>query len=174
MPIQKNFTVLGVNHKVQGDTEYPGAFDDPDYIDLLTVIISSNNIDFVGEECTPNPTHAKKIAQELLGEGHHQNVDPLVGPERDQLGIGNTGGGFSLPSASGGQYYVHCMIVSDQENREKEWVDRLIDRTAVNGLLICGHAHALIVAFRIRNLGYEVSARIYLPLSKLCGHQSQT
>src|SRR5260370_28477403 len=123
MPIQKNFIVLGVNHKVQGNAEHPGTFDDPDYIDLLTVIISSNNIDFVGEECTASPTHAKKIARELLGEGHHQNVDPLIGGEREQLGIGITGGMLPLQSQFGGEDAGRCQTVSGHGKREASWVE---------------------------------------------------
>ncbi len=169
MLIQKNFVVLGVNHQVQGNAEYPGTFHDPDYVDLLTVIIRSKSIDFVGEECTSYPTHAKEIAQELLGEGHHQNVDPLIGSERERLGIGSTGGMSWLQNPAGGKYAINCQIVSEQEKREAVWVDRLIERTAVNGLLICGHLHALSVAFRLRNRGFEVNARVYLPLRKLCG-----
>jgi hypothetical protein len=141
MSIQKNFVVLGVNHKVQGNADHQGTFYDPDYIDLLAVIIRSNNIDFVGEECTSNPTYAMEIARKLLGEGHHQNIDPLMGAERERLGIGDTGGMLSLRNPSGGEYGVSCQIVSEQEKREKVWVDRLIEITAMNGLLICGHTH---------------------------------
>jgi hypothetical protein len=174
MPIQKNFVILGVNHKVQGDLERPGTFEDPDYLDLLTVIIQTNNIDFVGEEGTSNPTYAQKIAKELLGEGHHQNVDPLVGAEREALGIESTGRMLSFQNPLGNEYGVWCEVVAEQEKREEIWVDRLIEKTAVSGLLICGHLHTLSVAFRLRDRGFEVNARVYLPLNKLCGHQERT
>jgi hypothetical protein len=118
MPILKTFTVLGVNHKVQGDAEHQGTFYDPDYIDLVAVIIRSNNIDFVGEECTSNPTYAMEIARELLGEGHHRNVDPLRGAEREELGIGSTGGMISLRNPLGGEYGISCEVVPEQEKRE--------------------------------------------------------
>ena len=77
MQTAKRFTILGVNHKVHGRSTHPGTFGDPDYLDLLAFLVPSNNIDFVGEECKGNPTHAKRTAQELLGEGHYANVDPL-------------------------------------------------------------------------------------------------
>jgi len=174
MPIQKKFVILGVDHRVQGDATCEGAIEDSDYEHLLDTIIDSNNLDFVGEECRSNPTHAAKIAREQLGEGHHQNVDPLIENEREQFGIGDTGRRISFRSASGGEYLVTCEIVTEQEKREKIWVNRLIESTSTNGLLICGYAHALSVAFRIRELGFEVNVRTYLPLHKLCGHQAQT
>jgi hypothetical protein len=74
---EKSFVVLGVSHRVQGEKDFHGAFDDPVYRAIVNEMISNERIDFVGEEGGFNTTDAEKIAQSLLGAGHYLNVDPL-------------------------------------------------------------------------------------------------
>src|SRR6266849_3970660 len=136
----KFFIVLGVSHRVQGDMTFVRAIHDPDFTTVVSEIISSDHIDFVGEECGINVTVAEKVAQDLLGTGHYLNVDPPV-EDRTRYGICDT---YCPPPLSG--LPVHRWIVAENEKREQIWVERLIERTAAKGLLICGFYHAFSVA----------------------------
>jgi hypothetical protein len=137
------------------------AIDDPDYATVVSEIISSNDIDFVGEERGINVTVAEKVAHDLLGAGHYLNVDPPV-EDRMRQGIGKA---YCPPPLSG--LPVHRWIVAENEKREQIWVDRLVERTSAKGLLICGFYHAFSVAAKLLNRGFEVEARTYIPWEKL-------
>ncbi|SRR6266566_3036505 len=163
----KFFFVLGVNHKVQGESNFPGTFVDPDYDKVVRDIISSKGIDFVGEEGGDHTTIAERITQELLGAGHYLNVEP---ENRSEHRIGETYDGYKLPSASGGEFDVLRWMVAENEKRERIWVDHLIEKTTSTGLLICGFYHAFSVAAKLLDRGFDVEARTYLPYDKLCSH----
>lgn len=158
------FYVLGVSHTMQGETTVPGHFEDPDYATLVTNIISSTGVDFVGEEGGNDTTFAEKITNDLLGPGHYLNVEQQ---DRYQHDIGTTYDGYKLPSASGGQFDVVRWFVSENEKREKIWVDHLVARTDRTGCLICGFYHAFSVAAKLFDRGFEVESRTYLPHDKL-------
>jgi len=155
----KSFVVLGVSHSVQGDVDFIDAFDDPDYRDIVSQIISNDRIDFVGEECAVNTTDAERIALKLLGAGHYLNVDS---EDKKKEGVGNT----YVPPAVG-ELPVHGWVVSENEKREQIWVDLLVERTAERGLLICGFYHAFSVAAKLFKREFDVDARTYMPWEKL-------
>jgi hypothetical protein len=160
----KFFIILGVSHRVQGEPDFHGAFHDPDYATVVSEIISSNHIDFVGEEAGNHTTVAENITTSSLGAGHYLNVEP---ENREQHGIGNTYDGYKLPSASGGEFPVLRWMVAENEKRERIWVNLLVEKTATKGLLICGFNHAFSVAAKLLNGGFEVEARTYIPWDKL-------
>jgi hypothetical protein len=157
----KSFVVLGVSHRVQGDTSFIKAFDDPDYREIVNKIISHDHIDFVCEEGAVNATDAERIAQNLLGAGHYLNVDPVLEEDKKKHGIGET----YLPPVLG-ELPVHGWVVLENEKREKIWIDRLIEGTVARGLLICGFYHTFSVAAKLLNRGFEVEARTYMPWEK--------
>jgi hypothetical protein len=155
----KFFLVLGVSHRVQGN-DFVGAFPDPDYATVVREIISSNHMDFVGEECSVTTTVAENIAQNLLGVGHYLNVDPLE-EDRKRNNIGET----CFPPRLC-ELPVYRWIVAENEKRERIWIDRLVERTTSRGLLICGFFHAFSVASKLLNQGFEVEAHTYIPWEK--------
>jgi hypothetical protein len=165
----KYFFVLGVSHTVQGESNFPGTFVDPDYDIVVRDIISSRCIDFVGEEGGDHSTIAESIAQELLGAGHYFNVEP---ENRWEHGIGETYDGYRLTSVSGGEFDVLRWMVAENEKRERIWVDHLVEKTTSTGLLICGFYHAFSVSAKLLDRGFGVEARTYLPYDKLCSHKS--
>jgi hypothetical protein len=152
---EKCFVVLGISHKVQGAATFPGAFHDPSYALVLRDIISKDRIDFVGEEGDGKPTVAEKVTEELLGIGHHRNVDPLP-EEQEKCGIGET---YCGPGIS--ELPVDRWIVAENDKRERIWAERLVEGTANKGLLVCGFLHAFSVATRLLKQGFEVEARTY-------------
>jgi len=156
----KFFVVLGVDHRVQGDKDHPGSFDDPVYRDIVREIISNDHIDFVAEECNHDTTDAEKIADESLGAGHYSNVDILM-KDRANCGIGET----FLPPRS--NFPVTGYPMAFHQTREKKWVEKLVERTSTRGLLICGFVHAFSVSFRLMALGFKAEARTYIPWEKL-------
>jgi hypothetical protein len=158
---QKSFVILGVSHRVQGEKDFPGAFDDPVYREIVNGIISNDHIDFVGEEGGVNTTDAEKIAQNLLGTGHYLNVDPL-GEDRVRYGIGET---YYPPLL--GELPVERWAVAENEKREQIWVNQLVERTTTRGLLICGFFHIFSIAAKLMSRGFEVEAGTYIPWNKL-------
>ena len=167
MSSPKFFFVLGVSHTVQGEPDFPGSFNDPDYATVVRDIISRNGVDFVGEEAGDHTSIAERIAEELCGPGHYLNVQPK---NRWEHGIGQTHDGYKLASASGGEFPVLRWMVDANERRERIWVDHLVEKTTSTGLLICGFYHAFSVAAKLLNRGFDVEARTYLPYDKLCSH----
>lgn len=159
---QKSFVVLGVSHRVQGDMDFVNAIVDPDYGEIVSEIISNDHIDFVGEECCVNTTNAGRIAQKLLGADHYLNVDPVFEEDKKAHDIGETCLPRPLTSLP-----VERWVVSENEKREKIWIDLLIERTLRRGLLICGFYHAFSVSAKLLNRGFEVEARTYIPWEKL-------
>ena len=95
MQASKFFFVLGVSHTVQGELDFHGSFDDPDYATVVRDIISRNGVDFVGEEAGNHTSVAERIAKELLGPEHYLNVQPKNPQEH---GIGQTYDGYNLTS----------------------------------------------------------------------------
>lgn len=167
----KFFFVLGVSHRVQGEPDCHGSFDDPNYATVVRDIISRNGVDFVGEEAGDHTSVAERIAKELLGPEHYLNVQPKNPQEH---GIGPTYDGYNLTSPSGGEFPVLRWMVAENEKKERIWVDLLVEKTASTGLLICGFYHVFSVAAKLLDRGLGVEARTYLPFDKLCGHNEKS
>ncbi|MGB8476616.1 MAG: hypothetical protein WCE61_21240 [Candidatus Acidiferrum sp.] len=159
---QKSFVILGISHRVQGDADFINAVDDPVYKEVVSEIISKDHIDFVGEECSVNSTDAERITQKLLGIGSYLSVDPVLEEDRRKCSIGETCLPRPLTALP-----VERWVVSENEKREKIWIDLLIEKTDTKGLLICGFYHAFSVAAKLLDRGFEVEARTYIPWEKL-------
>jgi hypothetical protein len=129
-------------------------------------VISSEKIDFVGEEAGNHVSIAEKIANKLLGPGHYLNVNP----EHDEHhGIGNLCMGAPLSSAAGEM----CWSIPDVDTMERLWVYILTQKTLTRGLLICGFFHTFSVGVNLLKSG-SVKAKTYLPHDKLCSHRSSS
>lgn len=160
--MQKNFHILGVSHRVQGEPSVKGSFDDPEYHAIVGRIILTEKIDFVAEEGGDHTTVAEGIANELLGVGHYLNVNP---EEREASRIGLLCAGAPL-SAVAGEMEWHISAIDEME---RIWIHHICDRTVENSLLICGFYHAFSVGTKLLRSG-SVKATTYLPHDKLCNH----
>jgi hypothetical protein len=169
----KSMIVLSVPHQLQGPN-FPQFVDDPTYREVIEHKIE-NGVDFVFEEASGlGPTTAENIAASVLGPGHYLNVDPTPA-ERVQLSIGTAGGttgigdvgeaimsGFS-PDA------LEWTVVSEQRKREEIWLKRIRAQAFETGLLICGAAHNLSLAFRLMSVEINVvKTYSYIPYHKVC------
>jgi hypothetical protein len=159
---RKTFYVLGVSHRVQGEIDFEGSFDDPDYLEILRRIISSERIDFVAEEGGDHTSIAEYVTSELLGAGHYLNVNPEHREDRD---IGRLCGVTPLSGVTGETVW----FADEIDKMEAVWIDHLVRRTVTKGLLICGFYHTFSVGVKLLESGL-VEARTYLPLHKLCNH----
>jgi hypothetical protein len=139
------------------------------YRSLVTDIIAEGNVDFVFEEATgTGPTIAEEIAENKLRKGHYLDVDaPAV---RKEHGIGTTTRFHELDQMPRGELRVFCieLIVAEQQKRETLWLQAMQGKQFNSGLLVCGLAHLLSMAFRLESSGYSVKARIYNPEHRLC------
>jgi hypothetical protein len=167
----RKLIVLGTDHRVQGE-KFQGSVDDPCYRDMIEQLIPAYKVDFLFEEASGHaPTHAELIAHSLLGPGQYLDVDPPRA-ERGKHGLSeDTGEGLvvdlwqSPPCAAWTEY------VNKQAAREEYWLGRVRGREFVSALMICGFAHGLSFAFRLRSAGFDVEACVgYMPHHKLCGH----
>ena len=148
--------VLGVSHRVQGDSKVFDAIVDADYPNLLKSIIRDDRIDFVGEECDDNTTIAEEIVNSVLEAGHYLNVNPST-EERERYYHGSP---LGEPPVS----HWHISKIEELENF---WINKLIERNPTRGLLICGYLHTFSVAAKLLKQKFEVEARTYMPWEKL-------
>ena len=149
----KSFVVLGVDHRIQGDPDVRGAFNDLDYRALIEAIISCGKIDFVGEERNLNITFAERITDQLLGTGRYINIDIPPG-EREAQEIGDT---TRMPLFN----FETRHDLEAHDKRESFWVKRLVEKTAIRGLLICGSLHTFSVSLKLMGLKFKVDACTY-------------
>lgn len=162
--------VLGTSHRLQGAKKGRSNIDDPSYSDLVGQIISEELIDFVFEEGTGlGPTAAEGVALSLLGQGHYLDVDP---PSADRYKHGiSADTGKTRPIAPCDPQRpkdVACWeFVEEHEKRESLWLVRIKGAVFCRALMICGCAHMLSFAFRVRSVGFGARAVSYIPHHKL-------
>ncbi len=144
--------------------------DDPSYVDLIEQVVSGERIDFIFEETSGlGPTAAERLAQSIWGQNHYLDVDPPRG-ERQKHGI----------SADTGEFYpidpcdpekskdvAQWENVEEHIKREELWLQRIKDTAFAKALMICGSAHILSFAYRLRSAEFDVKALYYMPHHKL-------
>jgi len=167
--MKKHIIILGTNHLLQAGEKNPQFIIDPEYREYISRILAERNVDFLFEEATSSgPTIAEHIATDRLGNGHYIDVDPIE--MRKELGIGIATQYEFLPHVPqvGFREIAFRLIVAEQQKREQAWVET-IHRTEFDcGLLICGLAHLLSMAFRLEDSGHTVETRIYSPEQRAC------
>lgn len=168
--MSRRVTILGTNHLFQGCSKHPRIVIDPLYRSLVASLIASDKVDFVFEEATGfGPTIAEEIAESMLGNGHYLDVDPMA--EREAHGVGGpTARLEQLYEIPKGEVPAYCceFIVAGQKTREALWLEAMEATEFKSGLLICGLAHLLSMAFRLEASGYSVTAKLYNPEHRLC------
>jgi hypothetical protein len=169
--VTRSILVFGTSHRLQGAACYPGvSVQAPPYSKLLGDMISSRSVDFIFEEASGmGPTTAQYLASAIA----YVDVDLVPGTsKRHDAGIESGSPCIPIdptdPTMSKDVYWWE--YVDPQAEREKFWLQRIEEREFTNGLMICGFAHLLSFAFRLRAAGFEVECLCYMPHPRLCDH----
>jgi hypothetical protein len=172
--VSSHVIVLGTNHILQGGEKNPEFIIDPEYRSYICRIITDSKVDFIFEEATDSgPTVAERIAEERLEKAHYVDIDPIE--KRKALGIGVGTQYEFLPRIPQVEFQelLFRLKVAEQQKREIAWTEAIQDTQFDCGLLICGLAHLLSMAFRLESFGCTVEARIYNPEHRACRRTHQ-
>jgi hypothetical protein len=163
----RRIVILGTYHELQGSDKRLGNVSDPLYSILLGELFESEAVNFVFEEASGfGSTTAERFANEILGAGCYLDVDPpllrrkdlnISTPSNQPYMIGN-------PPDAG---FANWQSTEVHESREIFWSQAIQGSAFDSGLMVCGIAHMLSFAFRLRAANFEVKAIDYLPRHKL-------
>jgi hypothetical protein len=170
--VASSILVFGTSHRLQGAACYPGIpVAAAPYSKLLGDLISSRSVDFIFEEASGmGPT----TAQYLAGAIPYMDVDlsPITSKRHDaSVESGSLGVPVDSTDPTMLQDFYWWEFVDRQAEREEFWLQRIDEKEFANGLMICGFAHLLSFAFRLRAAGFEVECLCYVPHPRLCDHQ---
>jgi hypothetical protein len=131
-------------------------------------VMESEKLDFIFEEAAePGSTIAKTFASEFRLRGYC-DVDPGRA-ERLALGIPvETGDSWPVDLFGSSRDSLHWQNAEAHAMREELWTRRIRESEFESGLLICGIAHSLSIAFRLETLGFKVKVAVYEPQCKMC------
>lgn len=163
-------TVLGTLHRLQNGEKDLRRVDDPQFKELLDILVAEDGIDFIFEEATGlGPTTAEKLAL-TWGPDRYLDVDP---PRRDREKFGipeNTNEPFMLgspvtspPTAVFADRHFH----EAHAKREEYWLQQIAKRDFKKALMVCGENHTLSFAFRLVAANFNVKTFTYAPSSRL-------
>jgi hypothetical protein len=165
--LTKTVILLGTSHRVQGAERGRCNVADPDYELLVEQLWRTFSVDFVFEEASGlGPTFAEKFALEEIGPNRYKDIDPSA-EQRKKLGIiPGTGkdhriGRPNLDTLHWG--YAREELIDAHEQREYFWLPFVRDQDFRRALLICGHAHLLSFAFRLKGENLDIRAYSYMP-----------
>ncbi len=170
--MNKRTVILGTCHQLQGLEGYSKNIDDQSYRDLVEQLIFKEAVDFIFEEAAGRgASHAKQLADSHLGLNHYLDVD-LNPDARQKHGLSpNTVKTYPIDedNSTGPHDFAHWVIVKEQSEREKLWLQRIVDQDFSSGLVVCGLPHSLSFAFRLMTAGFDVEKCFnYMPHHKLC------
>jgi hypothetical protein len=156
--------VLGTFHEVQGAVQFGRSVSDPLYETLLKDLVSTTGIDFIFEEATGlGPTTAERLVAKALGPNRYLDIDP-PGNKREEFFIPTKS---NEPQMVGNPVdearFANWQLLDTHEARERLWLRRIIDSKFDKALMVCGSAHTLSFAFRLRQSNFQVKAIDYLP-----------
>ena len=164
--------VLGTDHRLQGSPSIRSGVDDPGYAIRLKQIISGG-IDYIFEEASEcGSTQAKALIDSLNLNNpsrviEYLDIDPAH-PNRQKFGIVTSTG---QPFPDDESLEREEEKVGLQAQREELWMRRIVAKDFESGLVICGCAHTLSLAFKLQSAGFGVKFDTYIPHDKLCGHR---
>jgi len=165
---QSEMIVLAVPHELQGP-KFGRFVEVPSYRELLKDSIRTG-VNFVFEEAAGRgPSIAQELADSILKPGHYLDIDP---PSNERLQHGMAEKSVETMYIDPcGDFADACgaSIVDEQRKREEFWLQKIQTKQFSKGLVVCGLAHALSFAFRLRCAGiYVPRALNYIPFDKLC------
>jgi hypothetical protein len=167
--------VLGVPHQVQGE-KFQGSIDDQCYRDTIEQLIAVHRFDFIFEEAAGyTPSHAELFLNSSSEPIGYLDVDPPRS-ERAQNDLStDTGEDMMVDLWQTPPCIARIENVTSHAAREEFWLARICEKKFRSALMICGHAHCLSFAFRLRAARYEVEKCLhYLPYDKLCRHVAKS
>jgi hypothetical protein len=170
MALTRTVILLGTSHRVQGAEKRNSNIKDPDYEALVRQLWQTFAIDFLFEEASGlGPTFAEKFALREMGPGRYKDIDPSA-EYRKKLGITETSKDYRIGSANldtGHWGYGREELIDAQEQRESFWLPFIRKQEFSRALLICGHAHLLSFAFRLKGENFDARAYSYMPYKLL-------
>jgi hypothetical protein len=169
--VMKTVILLGTAHRVQGAERGICNIEDPDYETLVDQLRLTYSVDFVFEEASGlGPTFAEKFAFANIGPNRYKDIDPSAAG-RKKLGI---------PAETGKDYRIGKLnfdtshwgfgreeLIEVHEKREHFWLPFIREQKFIRALVICGQAHLLSFAFRLKSEGFNVKAYSYMPYALL-------
>jgi hypothetical protein len=163
--------VLGTAHRLQGAERGSCNIEDPDYETLIGQLSLTYSLDFIFEEASGlGPTFAEKFALEKIGPKTYKDVDPSAG-DRKRLGIpAETGKDYRIGTLNfdtGHWGFGREELIDVHEQREQFWLPFIREQEFVTALLVCGQAHLLSFAYRLKSEGFDVKAYSYMPYALL-------
>ena len=167
----KTVILLGTAHRLQGAAQGSANIKDPDYETLVDQLYRKYSIDFVFEEASGlGPTFAEEFASANLGPHRYKDIDPSAAA-RKKLG---------MPAETGKDYRIGSLdldtnhwgfgreeLIQVHEQREHFWLPFIREQKFISALLICGQAHLLSFAFRLKADDVTVKAYSYMPYALL-------
>jgi hypothetical protein len=169
--VMKTVILLGTAHRVQGAERGICNIEDPDYETLVDQLRLTYSVDFVFEEASGlGPTFAEKFALANIGPNRYKDIDPSAARRR-KLGIpAETGkdyriGNFNFDTSHWG--FGREELIEVHEKREHFWLPFIREQKFIRALVICGQAHLLSFAFRLKSEGFNVKAYSYMPYALL-------
>jgi hypothetical protein len=155
--------ILGTTHELQNAEKNPRKIDDPQYRELLELLLAEDGIDFIFEEATGlGPTTAEKLAPR---PNRYLDVDP----PRDQRET------FGIPENTNEHIFLGSPVTSPPTAvcaervfhevhaiREKFWLQEMMRQDFRKALMICGMNHTLSFAFRLRDANFDVKTITYV------------
>jgi hypothetical protein len=169
--LTKTVILLGTSHRLQGAKKGRCNIEDPDYGTLIEQVWATFSVDFVFEEASGlGPTFAEKFALEKIGPNHYKDIDPSA-YERKKLGMDSeTGKDYRIGTLNfdtGHWGYAREELVDVHEKREYLWLPFVRAHEFNRALLVCGQAHLLSFAFRLKGENFAVRAYSYMPYKLL-------
>jgi hypothetical protein len=164
MGMNRLVVVLGTTHELQNAKKNPRRIDDPQYRELLDLLIVEDGIDFLFEEATGlGPTTAEKVALKF-GPNRYLDVDPARNDRQK----------FGIPESTNGHIFLGSPVASPPTHasaerifhevhaiRERFWLQQITKRDFSKALMICGMNHTLSLAFRLRDANFDVKTITY-------------
>jgi len=165
--VTKMVILLGTSHRLQQAERGIGNIEDPDYETLVRQLCQEFLVDFIFEEASGlGPTFAEKFALKEIGPNRYRDVDPSA-EQRKRLGIApDTGKDCRIGRPNLDTYhwgYGREEFIDVHEQREYFWLPFVREQEFSRALLICGHAHILSFAFRLKAENINVRAYSYMP-----------
>ncbi len=167
----KMVILLGTAHRLQGAEKGSCNIEDPDYGTLIKQLCDSYSIEFIFEEASGlGPTFAERFALQRLGPSRYKDIDPSA-QERNRLGIGSgTSKDYRIGTVNFDTNhwgYSREELIEVHEKRERFWLPFIRAQEFNTALLICGQAHLLSFAFRLKGENFDVKAYSYMPFKLL-------
>jgi hypothetical protein len=154
--------VLATLHEFQSLEKFFRTRVDPIYANLLGQLIDDEHLDFIFEEASGlGPSTAQELSREKLGPDRYLDVDPYR-EQRESLGIrGESGEPYFIDGSPQGGPTATWQFLEAHERREEIWLQRILQQEFEKALMICGVAHTLSFAFRLRAEEQEVKILEY-------------